>query len=191
MRTLIICRKGWAALRAGCALDASFFRISEIRKVLASVLILVAIALPVTLLGAVPFALVVRDGAVFDAAKGVLLPHRTILILAGRIRAISSSERPMKIPAGARIIDARGKYVIPGLIDAHAHVAIVWDFAHITSEEGLRLFLANGVTSVRDVGDDIIAEKLVASYAEAHPGLCPRIFLCSPLIDASPPFIPT
>ena len=64
----------------------------------------------------------------------------------------------------------------------------VLDFAHVTGDEVLPLFLASGVTSVRDTGDPMVAEKLVARYAEAHPETCPRVFLCSPLLDTDPPF---
>jgi imidazolonepropionase-like amidohydrolase len=132
--------------------------------------------------------LVIRDGTLFDAIKGVLLPHRTIIIESGRIQDIASAEQPTKIPSAARIIDARGKYILPGLIDAHVHLVHVLDFAHITGEEILPLFLANGVTALRDAGDNIVAESLIARYAESHPRSCPRVFLCSPLIDGDPPY---
>jgi len=159
-----------------------------ILRSVSSFLILVTIAFPVTLLGSETPPLVVQDGALFDAGKSVLLPHRTILIQAGHIQWIGSSGQSVKIPAHARIIDARGKYIIPGLIDAHVHLVHVLDFAHVTGDEILPLFLANGVTTLRDAGDNIVAEKLIARYADAHPGSCPRVFLCSPFIDRDPPY---
>ena len=119
-----------------------------------------------------------------------MLPGGTVLIEGQRIKSIGSAERPMRIPRGARVIDGRGKYVIPGLIDAHVHLVHVLDFANVTGDEILPLFLANGVTAVRDTGDEIVAEKLVGRYAERHPELCPRVFLSSPLIDRDPPFHP-
>jgi imidazolonepropionase-like amidohydrolase len=49
------------------------------------------------------------------------------------------------------------------------------------------MFLANGVTSVRDAGDAIVAQSVIAHVAELRPEICPRVFLTSPLIDADPP----
>ena len=99
-----------------------------------------------------PSPLVIREATLFDSVKGVMLPHRTIVIVAGRIQAIGSPQQRVKMPAGARVLGARGKYVIPGLIDAHVHLALVLDFVYLTGDEILPLFLANGVTSVRDAG---------------------------------------
>ena len=137
---------------------------------------------------AAPPSLVIRDAAVFDSIHGAMLPNRTVLIEGDHIRSLVPAEERVSIPSGAQIIDGRGKFVLPGLIDAHVHLVHVLDFAHVTGDEILPLFLANGVTSVRDTGDVVVAEKLVARYAEAHPDLSPRIFLCSPLIDGDPPF---
>jgi hypothetical protein len=86
------------------------------------------------------------------------------------------------------IIAAEGKYLIPGLIDAHVHLVHILDSCQITGDEILPLFLAAGVTSVRDIGDEIVAETLVARFAEAFPERAPRVFRCSPLVDRDPPF---
>ncbi|MHB1001655.1 MAG: amidohydrolase family protein [Armatimonadota bacterium] len=140
-----------------------------------------------------PAPLVIRGGNVFDSNKGIMRWNKTIIIRNGRIESISSS---MKLPQdlqGVKIIDARGKFIIPGLIDAHVHVvhhSAQPQSHHVTADEVLPLFLANGVTSIRTAGDPIVAQTLVAHYASAHPEICPTIFLCSPLIDADPPFHP-
>src|SRR6185295_7763169 len=44
-----------------------------------------------------------------------------------------------------------------------------------------------GVTSVRSTGEEIVAATLVARSAAAHPEISPRVFTCSPLLDADPP----
>jgi len=162
------------------------FKTTVVRKSAISTLVVIAISSPLP--AGVSSTLVIQGGTLFDSAKGVLLPHRTILIRAGSIQTIGSPEQPLKIPVGARVIDARGKFTIPGLIDAHVHLVHVLDFAHVTGDEILPLFLANGVTTVRDAGDNVVAEELIGRYAEAHPGLCPRVFRCSPFIDGEPPF---
>jgi hypothetical protein len=128
---------------------------------------------------------VIRGAAVWDSAQRAFLPNRTIQIEGDRIRAIVPRGAT---PRGAKVIDARGKYIIPGLIDAHVHVVHVLDFAQMTGEEVMPLYLAYGVTSLRDTGDFVPAEKLISRYVETHPELCPRLFLCSPLIDGDPPF---
>jgi len=131
--------------------------------------------------------LVIQDGTVFDAVTGKLLGERTILIEGTKIKAIGTPQTPLTIPEGARRIDARGKFIVPGLIDAHVHLVHRLNFAHVTGDEVLPAFLAAGVTSVRDTGDEIVAQTLVARFAAAHPERCPRVFTCSFLLDADPP----
>jgi imidazolonepropionase-like amidohydrolase len=66
----------------------------------------------------------------------------TILIRDGRILAVVSDDEA-RIPAHATVIDATGKYVIPGLVDLHAHR---------TNDEALARYLFYGVTSVLQLG---------------------------------------
>ena len=107
-------------------------------------------------------------------------------------RARSRRSAPARLrsnePPGASSIEAEGKFLIPGLIDAHVHLVQILASAHITGDEILPLFLAAGVTSVRDTGDEVVPETLVARFAANHPESCPRVFTCSPLIDKDPPF---
>ena len=152
-----------------------------------AVLILAFLSSAVGLSGRMPRVLIIRRVAVFDSRRGEMLPGRTVVIRGDVISEIGLPESLVRAPRG-KVIDGRGKYLIPGLIDAHVHLVHVLDFAHVTGDEVLPLFLANGVTSVRDTGDSMVAEKLVARYAEAHPEACPRVFLCSPLLDCDPPF---
>ena len=98
---------------------------------------------------------------------------------------------PVEQPPDATVIEAEGKFLIPGLIDAHVHLVQILASAHITGDEILPLFLAAGVTSVRDTGDEVVPETLVARFAATHPESCPRVFTCSPLIDKDPPFTTT
>jgi imidazolonepropionase-like amidohydrolase len=135
-----------------------------------------------------PSVLVIEGGSVFDPVSGKMQPNRGILIEGDKIRAVGTAQQPVAIPDDARVIDARGKYIIPGLIDAHVHLVHRLNFAHVTGDEVLPLFLANGVTSVRDTGDEIVAQTGVAHFAASHPERCPRVFTASYLLDADPPF---
>lgn len=80
------------------------------------------------------------------------------------------------------VIDAAGRYVIPGLWDMHVH-ATVWPDS---SDRMSSLFIANGVTSIRDMGanlDDILAFRRRAE----QPGMvAPRLRIAGPIIDGDP-----
>lgn len=134
-----------------------------------------------------PAVLVIAGCAVFDPVTEAMLPDRTIVIRGDSIAAVLTADQSAEVPVDARRIDGRGRYALPGLIDAHVHLVHVSDFARVTGDELLPLFLAAGVTSVRSAGDEIVAATLVARFAERHPESCPRVFTCSPLLDADPP----
>jgi adenine deaminase len=136
----------------------------------------------------VPGPVVLRNCSIFDVAKGEMLPGRTVVLAGGKIQAIGTRGASVAVPPGTLSIEATGKFLIPGLIDAHVHVVQILASAHITGDEILPLFLAAGVTSVRDTGDEVVPETLVARFAANHPESCPRVFTCSPLIDKDPPF---
>jgi hypothetical protein len=135
-----------------------------------------------------PRPVVIRGCSVLDVAGGKMLSGRTVVLAGGKIRAIGTPEHPVEMPPDARTIAAEGQFLIPGLIDAHVHLVHVLDFCQVTGDEVLPLFVAAGVTSVRDVGDEIVAETLVGRFAESFPERSPRVFRCSPLIDKDPPF---
>jgi hypothetical protein len=130
--------------------------------------------------------LVIEDCALFDSQTATMLGPRTVVIRGDRIAVVSApgDEGDTK---GATRIDGRGKFLLPGLIDAHVHLVHVLDYAHVTGDDVLPLYLAAGVTSIRSTGDEIVAATLVARHAAAHPELSPRVFTCSPLLDAEPP----
>ena len=135
-----------------------------------------------------PSPVVIRGCSVLDVAGGRMIAGRTVVLDGGKIHAVAAPGDPVETPAGATTIAAEGKFLIPGLIDAHVHLVHVLDSCRVTGDEVLPLFVAAGVTSVRDVGDEIVAETLVARAAEASPEKAPRVFRCSPLIDREPPF---
>ncbi len=132
-------------------------------------------------------SVVIEHCNVFDTESGQMQLDRTIVIRGTQIVLVSGAGEVAEIPAEATRIDGRGKFAIPGLIDAHVHVVHVLDFAHVTGDEVLPLYLSAGVTSIRSTGDELVAATLVARFAAAHPESCPRVFTCSPLLDADPP----
>ena len=103
----------------------------------------------------------------------------TIVISGDRIVAIQPATA--RVPAGTRILDGRGRYVIPGLWDMHVHLGDA-------TERSLPLFLAAGVTAVRDMGSPSFV-RLARWREEIARGerIGPRIFAPGPLLQAGPP----
>src|SRR3954465_1851200 len=89
----------------------------------------------------VPEPAVLRNCSILDVAKGEMLPGRTVVLSEGKIRAIGTHESPVEEPPGALVVEAGGKYLMPGLIDAHVHLVQILASAHMTGDEILPLFL--------------------------------------------------
>jgi len=103
-----------------------------------------------------------------------------ILAVGKRIRA----------PKGTLLVDGRGKYLIYGLTDMHVHLRGGKDLVE-DNESWLKLFLANGITTIRDMGGDIPAEVL-RWRSEIREGRRegPRILTCGPKLDGPKPSWP-
>lgn len=79
---------------------------------------------------------------------------QTVLVTGARITAIGNSSA-IQIPPSARILDSRGKFLIPGLWDMHVHIRGGKDL--VTANEALlTLYIANGVTGIREMGGDLV-----------------------------------
>lgn len=131
--------------------------------------------------------LAIRDITLFDVRTKRNRPHQTVLVTGDRITAVGPASE-LAIPAGARMIEGRDRFLIPGLIDAHVHLTHILFQAGLTGDEILPLFLRHGVTTVRGTGDNVPAQSLLKKWAAANPGSSPRIFIGSGLIDGSPPW---
>jgi imidazolonepropionase-like amidohydrolase len=101
---------------------------------------------------------------------------QTILISDGVIRVIGPSSA-IVIPADARRVDARGKFAIPGLWDAHVH------FMN-TGVNALPLFVALGVTSVREMGGFIDSTRAWQARMNAGTLVGPRIVTPGPILES-------
>lgn len=84
----------------------------------------------------------VIDVAARDAARASK-PDQTVVVAGNRVIAVG---RDIRIPEGARVIDASGKFLIPGLWDMHAHL-----LSHNKRDSFFPLYVVNGVTAVRDM----------------------------------------
>jgi imidazolonepropionase-like amidohydrolase len=128
-----------------------------------------------------PTALVLRGGTLVDVASGKEIPDSTIVMRGERIEQVGSGN--VAIPDGAQIIDAKGKWIIPGLIDSHAH-------AENPDETPFSLYLANGVTTIRNPGGNITVLRLTRERLMRGELIGPRLFFSGPLLDGIPPVWP-
>ena len=107
-------------------------------------------------------AIAIVNANLVNVRDGRVTPNATIVIRDGRIESIGSGAAA----GGVRAIDVKGKYVLPGLIDAHTHAA---DF------ESFRRALESGVTTMRSAGVSFYADvgfhQLVKSGAVAGPDI--------------------
>lgn len=85
-----------------------------------------------------------------EVESGRLLKDRTVLIYEDRVRAVVPAGRA-RLARGTRVVDATGKYLIPGLWDMHVHLFRHVDPPRTHTETFFPLFVANGVTGVRDM----------------------------------------
>jgi hypothetical protein len=110
--------------------------------------------------------------------KEGLIKDQTILIENGKIVRIGSSYK-VKLKEGTIVIDGKGKYVIPGLFDMHAHFFYEQGNNVNTCESELKIMMANGLTTVRiQCGDSIYLD----ARQKVHDGkwIGPKLFISSP-----------
>jgi imidazolonepropionase-like amidohydrolase len=109
---------------------------------------------------------------IINIAGGPNLADRAVFITGDRITDIKKNQY-IRLPKGVQVIDAKGKYLIPGLWDMHVH----W-----YDEQFLPLFIANGVTGVRQMfGSPVLLDW--RERALRGELLAPRQVIASPIVD--------
>lgn len=140
-----------------------------------------------------------------DVEKQKFVTDQTVVIINDIISKVEPAAN-IEVPENAVVINANGKYLIPGLIDAHVHFSqtgglytrpdaidlrtikpyqdeINW--SHIHLEEVLRRYLQNGITSVIDAGTTPNFLKQRETFKDA--AFAPTIFMAGPLITTYQP----
>ena len=131
------------------------------------------------------YIIAITHATVIDMTGATPLADQTVIIKKDRIANIGASNA-VAIPRGAQTLDARGKFLIPGLADMHIHLTAAGE------PEGSRKFmlpllLANGITGVRDMGGYLESlNPLRKEIAEGKP-FGPRFVTPGPYLDGSPP----
>jgi hypothetical protein len=123
--------------------------------------------------------IVFTHATIIDVTGATPRRDATVVITGDRISAIGDSAN-ISLPAGAQVVDATGKFLIPGLWDMHVH----W-----YSRDTFTLFIANGVTSVRQMFGNSDLLRWRDQIAKGSL-LGPRMVVASPIIDGPEPIWP-
>lgn len=125
--------------------------------------------------------LAITHVTVINPSDGVSHPDTTVLIIKDKIVQVGSAKK-LKVPSGAQILDARGKFLIPSLWDMHVHTD--------NAERDFPMFIANGVLGVRNMAG--VPKDVFRWRAETASGkmLGPKILAAGPLIDGPEPAHP-
>ncbi|MFW6206474.1 MAG: amidohydrolase family protein [Gemmatimonadota bacterium] len=139
-----------------------------------------------------PAQLVVTGANVLDVRTGKVRRGRTIVVDAGRISAVLAPDAPS--PDARRTVEARGRLVVPGLVDAHSHLAMILGDS-VSSGGGLitslsadpdsitayrsryaGAYIPYGVTTVRDVGSSEADLRLLVDWMNAPAADIPDVY---------------
>ena len=149
--------------------------------------------------------LLIKNVTVLDTENKKLLRNQSVVVTDGRIAAMDKDVK-YKLPAGTTVIDGTGKYLIPGLVDAHVHFfqsggvytrpdamdlrkyqpfhkEIDWVHGHM--EDFLRRYTALGITTVIDVGSTINFLKQRDTFR--HKPYAPAVYMTGPLLTTWEP----
>ena len=119
--------------------------------------------------------LVLLNATVIDVAAGGIAGSFAISIEDGRIVAVDAAA-PANAGASTQVIDAQGRFVMPGLWDAHAHLSY-W------GEDALDRLVGHGVTTIRELGGDPDEIEAWKQQIERGERLGPAMFWCGPFFE--------
>jgi imidazolonepropionase-like amidohydrolase len=124
-------------------------------------------------------AILLSGGFVVDPSREQPATRADVLILGDRIAAVGARLRP---PAGVRRIDVSGAYLVPGLWDMHAHVAVEG-----TPGAALDDYVRHGVLAIRDMGG--LPDEIFRLRADVQAGrrLGPTMMIAGPTLNGEQP----
>ena len=134
------------------------------------------------------FDVVINHVTLVDVRTGQLQPNQVVAIARGKIVEVAPADRDSY--AARQYVNGNGRYLIPGLWDMHVHFR-GGDSLAAANQKSLALYLAHGITTVRDAGGDLtprIMEWRREMDAGRMPG--PRIFTSGPKIDGPKAYWP-
>lgn len=122
-------------------------------------------------------SIVIRDVTVLPMTGAAPIERAAVLIENDRIAAVGPST-DVAIPAGATVIDGTGRFLIPGLIEMHAHTSKL-------RASSLGVFVAHGVTTVRDMGGDHAELLRWRREIRQSERLGPRLLIAGPYLESA------
>ena len=146
------------------------------RRALICLPVLSVIAIAAVTLSAQPQVLALTAVNVVDVVAGRIVPDTTVVVTGDTITSVTQHGIP---PGGARVIDGRDKFLMPGLWDMHAHI-------EGNERAWLPLYVANGVTGIRDMGADLDFILEIREATASGRTLGPRIIAAGPILDDAP-----
>lgn len=123
----------------------------------------------------IPADIAIKNITIVDA-QNEPTAGMTVLIKGDRIVAIGNE---LSIDDGVKIIDGTDKFLMPGLWDFHVHLT----FDSLITPSMYNLFIANGITSIRDTGGLLKKMLPMKAQAESDPTKYPRLMWAGPLLD--------
>ena len=123
------------------------------------VLAFVTLAAPAVPRGQGTGAIAIRNGTILTVTRGTI-QGGTVVLRGGKIEAIGTN---VTVPAGAQVVDATGKFISPGIIDAHSHIA-----ADSINEGGTTVSSMTGIEDVLDPTDINIYRDLAGGLTVAN-----------------------
>jgi imidazolonepropionase-like amidohydrolase len=137
-----------------------------------------------------PSVLIIHDVTVIDATGAPPQAHRTVIVRDGKIEEVGSSAAGMGAKLSGTHVDGSGKFLIPGLWDMHVHM-VFGDWFPRGKEVTLPLFIANGVTGVRDMGGELEVLQQWRKEIAAGTLIGPRMVISGPMLDGPQPRFPS
>src|ERR1700752_1029988 len=134
--------------------------------------------------------LIIHDVTVIDGSGSPAKTHQTVIIGGGKIAEVGNSGMGFAGKLPGKHIDGSGKFLIPGLWDMHVHM-VFGDWFPRGKEITLPLFIANGITGIRDMGGEL--EVLQRWRKDISDGklVGPRIVMSGPMLDGPQPRFPS
>jgi imidazolonepropionase-like amidohydrolase len=136
-----------------------------------------------------PSVFSVANVTLIDVKSGAAQVHRNVVVRNGKIdNVLYTSQLRGKLP-GLQI-NGTGKFLIPGLWDMHVHM-VFGDWFPRSKEITLPLFIANGITGVRDMGGELEVLQQWRKEIAAGTLIGPRMVLAGPMLDGPQPRFPS
>lgn len=131
----------------------------------------------------------IANVTIIDTTGGPPQLHRTVTVRKGVIEDIRDSTLPKHKERGVEV-NGTGKYLIPGLWDMHVHM-VFGDWFPRGKEVTLPLFIANGITGVRDMGGELDVLQQWRKEISTGTLVGPRIVMSGPMLDGPQPRFPS